>query len=60
MFCTNCGQKLEIQDNFCSRCGKAVRRAETTELEKPKILSKQVIEKSTKATDGLCPGIFNP
>lgn len=47
MFCTNCGQKLEIQDNFCSQCGKAVRRAETTELEKPKTYSKPVIEKVT-------------
>jgi hypothetical protein len=39
---------LESEDNFCGKCGKAVRRAETTELEKPKTLSKPVIENVPK------------
>lgn len=45
MFCTNCGQSLDVTDNFCGKCGKAVQRGRTIEVEKPKVYSEPAIEK---------------
>lgn len=38
MFCTNCGNNLEIRDNFCGKCGSAVRVVKSSEMkiEQPK------------------------
>ncbi len=42
-FCTNCGNNLETQDNFCGQCGKGVNR-----VQEPKILiPKAKIEQPT-------------
>lgn len=30
MFCTNCGNGLQTEDNFCGQCGKAIRHAQTS------------------------------
>lgn len=35
MFCTNCGNKTNTEDNFCGNCGKAIKRTVVSEVEKP-------------------------
>mgnify|MGYP000629682061 CR=1 FL=1 len=37
MFCTNCGNNLEVEDNFCGRCGTAVRRADPANTVRPPV-----------------------
>lgn len=40
MFCTNCGNKTNSEDNFCGNCGKAIKRIPVSEVEEkpsPKI-----------------------
>lgn len=41
MFCTNCGQTLESNDNFCGQCGKAVRRAKVPQMAQTQIRKEQ-------------------
>lgn len=46
MYCTNCGQNLESEDNFCGKCGKVIRSAKIQEIDKPKIkLEPTIIER---------------
>jgi hypothetical protein len=36
MFCTNCGNKTNTEDNFCGKCGMSIKRTSTvSEAEKP-------------------------
>jgi predicted amidophosphoribosyltransferase len=35
MFCTNCGNKTNTEDNFCGNCGKAIKRTSVSEVERP-------------------------
>ncbi len=35
MFCTNCGNKTNTGDNFCGKCGKAIKRDSVSEIERP-------------------------
>lgn len=44
MFCTNCGNKTNIGDNFCGNCGKAIKHISVSEVERssPKIESKPI------------------
>lgn len=34
MFCTNCGNKINTEDNFCGNCGKAIKRTSVPEVER--------------------------
>lgn len=43
MFCTNCGSNLQNKDNFCGKCGKAVRSAKSSEISRPEIKTEQQI-----------------
>jgi hypothetical protein len=42
MFCTNCGNKTNAEDNFCGNCGKAIKCTTVSDVEKtqPRIESK--------------------
>ena len=37
MFCTNCGNKTNTEDNFCGNCGKAIKHISVPEVEKPSL-----------------------
>lgn len=59
MFCTHCGNNLEISNNFCGQCGKAVRTAQAPKVDQPKeppVYQKPVIHKQTEYT----PQIVTP
>ncbi len=54
MFCTNCGNNLESGDNFCGKCGKAVRSAQASKIEPP-VFQKPVINKEPEYTPPITP-----
>ncbi len=43
MFCTQCGNNLDVGDNFCGQCGNAVRIAKAVERVKPQVKIEQPI-----------------
>lgn len=43
MFCTKCGQSLEVGDNFCGQCGKAISHIQSSAKENPEIKPKQPV-----------------
>lgn len=46
MFCTNCGNNLELGNNFCGQCGKAVRRPQAQDIKRPQVKTEpSVLEK---------------
>ncbi len=56
MFCTHCGNNLESIDNFCGKCGKAVRSAQAPKIEQlqaktePPAYQKPIIHKQPEYT----------
>ena len=57
MYCTRCGNEMDVGDNFCQKCGQAVVKKEIKEVEKEEMFPKEVnkieVETHSETTDQL-------
>lgn len=57
MFCSSCGAKSELADNFCSRCGKKLNRVgDVSPTEPTEAPAESRSEKSESITEGFVRG----